>query len=146
MTAAKGRTSKTDKDKDQLKLLAAFAPIFRDPKTVFGKMVGPTGSGTMQDPLTFPWFKMSEVANNFIAMAYQSGLVLEGFDWGKWGHGPEGKKLYGKRKAIAAADHQQLAKLLTLLIRNDRFSEGSLGQAYEDKILLAIVERAETLI
>jgi hypothetical protein len=146
MTVTHDHTCKADQNTDRLKRLAAFAPIFRDPKTVFGEMIPPTGSGTPQDSLTFPWYKTSEVADSFIDMAYKSGWVLEGFDWGKWGHGPEGKKFYGNRKAIAAADQQQLAKLLTLLIRNDRFSEGSLGKAYEDKALLAIVERAEALI
>jgi hypothetical protein len=135
----------TDQDRDRLKRLAAFAPMFRDPKTVFGEMIPPTGSGTTEDPLTFPWYKMSEVAHNFIDMAYKSGWVMEGFDWGKWSHSREGKRLYGNRNAILAADHRQLAKLLTLLIRNDRFSDGSLGKAYDDEILLAIVERAEVL-
>jgi hypothetical protein len=26
-------------------------------------------------------------------VAYKSGLIMEGFDWGEWGHGSEGKKL-----------------------------------------------------
>ena len=55
MTAAHDHTRKADQNKDRLKRLAAFAPIFRDPKTVFGEMIAGTGSGTMQDPLTFPW-------------------------------------------------------------------------------------------
>jgi hypothetical protein len=122
----------TDQEKDQLKRLAAFAPIFRDPETVFGKMIPSTGSGTKDDPFTFPWYKMSEVAHNFIDMAYKSGWVMEAFDWGKWGHSREGKRFYENRDAILAADHRQLAKLLTLLIRNDRFEEGSLGKAYDD--------------
>jgi hypothetical protein len=59
---------------------------------------------------------------------------------------PEGLKLFRHREAIAAADYAQLAKLLTTLVRQDRFVEGLLAQAYEDKILVAIVERAEGLI
>jgi hypothetical protein len=40
----------------------------------------------------------------------------------------------------------QLAKLSVALVRQDRFSEGTLAKAYDDKILLAIVERAESLL
>ena len=54
----------------------------------------------------------------------------------KWVRRPEGKKLLGSRNAIASAYCQQLAKLLTAFVRNDRFVEGSLAKAYKDKIFL----------
>jgi hypothetical protein len=53
MAKALKRTSMTDQDKDRLKRLAAFAPIFRDPETVFGEMIPPTGGGTRKTPLLF---------------------------------------------------------------------------------------------
>jgi len=39
-----------------------IAPAFRDPATVFGNWHGATGKGTPEEPMTMPWFEMSEVA------------------------------------------------------------------------------------
>ena len=52
----------------------------------------------------------------------------------------------GNIDTIASANGEQLAKLAFALVREDRFSEGRLAKAYDDKILLAIVERAEELL
>ena len=57
--------------------------------------------------------------------------------------GPEGQKLVHSKEAIASADFEELGRLLTALVRNDRFCEGTLAKAYEDKAPLTIVERAE---
>jgi hypothetical protein len=78
-------------------------------------------------------------------MLYDTGWIQD-FDWAEWKDGPEGQKLFGRREAIAAADCAQLAKVLTTLLRQDRFVDGVLVEAYDDKLLLAIVERAESLI
>jgi hypothetical protein len=131
---------------DQLKQLAAFAPIFRDSRFCFGEWQPMTGKGTLSEPLTTPWFKFSEVADRFIQMLYDARWVNPDFDWPKWYDSPEWQKLYGHPEAIVTADAEQLAKLLTTLVRQDRFCEGTLAKAYEDKILLAIVERAESLL
>jgi len=88
---------------------------------------------------------MEAVGIQFCKMAYKSGWILQDFDWPSWSHGPEGKRFLGNREAIASATCQQLRKILTTLIRQDRFVEGGLAEAYKDKTLLAIVERAEAL-
>jgi hypothetical protein len=129
----------------RLRRLAAFGPIFRDPATVFGEWHEMTGKGTMRDPYTVPSFGYSEVADHFQMMLHEAGWVQD-FDWAEWKGSPEGLKLFSHREAIAAANSDQLAKLLTTLVRQDQFVEGLLAQAYEDKILVAIVERAEALI
>jgi hypothetical protein len=128
-----------------LKRLAAYGPVFRHPTTVFGARLEMIGKGKMRDPYTFPSFEYSDVANRFQKMLYDAGWIQD-FDWPEWKDGPEGKKLFGHGQAIATADCDQLAKLLTTLVRQDRFVEGLLAKAYEDKILLAIVERAESLV
>jgi hypothetical protein len=134
-----------DDNRGRLKRIAAFGPIFRDPTTVFGAWHEITGKGTTRDPYTFPSFGYSDVASRFQKMLYNAGLIQD-FNWSEWKDGPEGQNLFGHWGAIAAADCDQLAKLLTTLVRQDRFAEGLLAQAYEDKILLAIVERAESLV
>jgi hypothetical protein len=49
-------------------------------------------------------------------------------------------------KALAAASAEQLAKLLTVLIRQDRFVEGALNGAFEAGLLTGIVRRAAGLM
>lgn len=48
--------------------------------------------------------------------------------------------------AIAVADDDQLAKLLTALVRAERFSEGTLAKAFDRGLLLAAAELAERLL
>ena len=65
---------------------------------------------------------------------------------GRWAHGPEGRELASDRDALAQADADQLSKLLTVLIRQDRFNEGTLAGAFESGLLLRIAERAAALL
>jgi Family of unknown function (DUF6508) len=129
-----------------LERLAAFAPAFRNPQIAFGKWHPTTGEGTLESPLTMPWFEMSEVARQFINIA--NGFIegLKPFDWTEWLRHGEGRKLFESSNAIATADGEQLAKLSLALVRQDRFVEGTLAKAYDDKILLAIAERADSLL
>ena len=145
MTVAQGHAI-VDHDRERLKRLAAFGPIFRDPSSTFGTWHGMTGAGTLLEPAIMPWFENSAAANRFCEMVYESGWVLANFDWTQWSDSPEARTLLADRKAIASANCEQLEKLLTTLVRRDRFEEGSLAKAYEDKILLAIIERADNLL
>jgi hypothetical protein len=146
MTAADGHLRNMDQDIDRLKRLAEFGPIFRDQNNAFGEWRPVTGKGTMEDPLIGGWFDMSESAGRFCDVVNEFIWSLEGFDWVKWIGDPEGQEVSSSLGAIAAADGLQLAKLALSLVRQDRFSEGKLAKAYEDKTLLAIVERAEALV
>lgn len=130
---------------DRLKALAAFTPRLSDPRVPFGTWQPMTGSGTREDPHTLPWFSLSELGHDFVAMAYETGWILKDFDWATWAHGSEGQRIANDRTALAEANPQQLAKLLTALVRQDRFVEGALSSAYDTGLLLAIGERAERL-
>jgi hypothetical protein len=48
-------------------------------------------------------------------------------------------------EALASATPDQLAKLITVVVRQERFYEGSLAGAFEDGLVLAIVRRAGVL-
>jgi hypothetical protein len=77
--------------------------------------------------------------------AYDLGWVKV-FDWSEWEKTPEARELIDNHKRVAAATPAQLAKLLTVYIRADRFDEGSLNVAFESGVLTAIVLRAEALL
>jgi hypothetical protein len=120
----------TKVDRERLKKLAAFAPIFRNPQAAFGKWHPSTGQGTKEDPLTMPWFEMSETAHQFITVANGFIETLKDFDWTKWIEQPEGQKLSRDRNAVAFPNSEQLAKLSLAL-----GSSGPLRRRYIGKSL-----------
>jgi hypothetical protein len=75
-----------------------------------------------------PWFEMSEVADKFISMANGFIETLKDFDWTKWIQQPEDRSFSGRPDAIASANGEQLAKFSLALVRQDRFSEGTLAK------------------
>ena len=74
-----------------------------------------------------------------------TGWVLN-FAWPAWKQTDEAISLRDDAAALAAATPEQLARLLTVLIRQDRFVEGALGSAYESGLLTSIVRRAAELV
>jgi len=94
---------------------------------------------------TMPWYELSPAAEEVLRAVGESGLMLTGFDWPTWAKTPEAKALHGDRAALAQATPDQLAKLLTALIREDRFNEGALGDSFESGIMRAIARRAKVL-
>jgi hypothetical protein len=62
-----------------------------------------------------------------------------------WANTPEAIALHGDRAVLARATPDQLAMLLTALIREDRFNQGALGDSFESGIMTAIARRAKEL-
>lgn len=111
----------SDHNHERLQRLAAFASDFRNPATSFGIWRGMTGAGNLLEPMTTPWFENSEIGKRFAEMLHRYGWILTEFDWVEWRKSAEGKAL-DCREAIAFANEEQLARLLTALIRNDRLN------------------------
>lgn len=72
--------------------------------------------------------------------------MIDGFDWRTWLAGPAGARLRDDRAALAEATPEDLARLLTAIVRSDRFVEGSIAGAFESGLLTAIARRAARLI
>ena len=94
---------------------------------------------------TMPWYELSPAAVSYVRAVGESGMMLTGFDWPSWAKTPEAKSLHGDREALARATPDELAMLLTALIREDRFNEGALGDSFESGIMTAIARRAKEL-
>jgi Family of unknown function (DUF6508) len=71
--------------------------------------------------------------------------VIAGFEWQPWLASGPGARLRDDRAAVSEATADDLAKLLTAIIRSDRFVEGSLAGAFESGLLAAIASRARVL-
>ena len=127
----------------RLQGLARFVPAFTRPGFRFGawNRPPPRASGIH----VLPSYLLSDEGQEFYKTVYKLGWVTQ-FQWSEWEHTPEGCELTGNPGRIAEATPDQLAKVVTVCIRKDRFSEGLLGSAFESGLLTAIVRRAAALL
>lgn len=99
----------------------------------------------MKDPYVHRGYALSDLGKAFYDMAYAAGWVTCR-DWPTWSQSAEGECLLHDRDALANADEEQLAKLLTTIVRSERFCDGAMAQAFDSGLLLAITQRAEVLL
>ncbi len=128
-----------------LQALAAFGPQLRAPEASAGRWADQTGSGTLDDPLTMPSFEMSDLLTRFETMTYDVGWVQD-FDWMEWSRGSEAKMLLRGQASLAHATADQIANVITSIVRSDRFNEGAIAGYFKEGMLLALAERAEVLL
>lgn len=126
----------------RLRRLAGFVAVLESPGFVAATYVRPEsepGVWTMSYPRYHP-----EV-DRLVALAYEDGWVRGEFDWGAWGKTPEALALRDDPEALASATPDQLAKLIAVVVRQERFCEGTLAAAFEEGLVLGIVRRAGVL-
>ncbi|KAJ5815483.1 hypothetical protein N7474_007260 [Penicillium riverlandense] len=74
-----------------------------------------------------------------------SGWCTPYFDWIDWNTSDEANTLRDT-DLLNQATPAQLAKLLTVIIRQERFVDGTIETAYESKLLARIAQRAATIL
>ena len=79
----------------------------------------------------------------FVRLAYADKWILTGFDWGSWS---EGREIAGDPERIGQCDMETVRKLITAIVRNDRFCEGALASAWRGGTIKAILERIQALM
>jgi hypothetical protein len=127
---------------ERLSLLARHLEAFEAPGLSFG-----TWEPSWTDRagiIHLGWYRPSPAAEAFLAGVAEGGWV-QPFDWMAWLETERGKELAGSPKAVASANADELGKLLTAVVRSDRFSDGSLAGAYESGLLTAVLRRAKAL-
>ena len=82
---------------------------------------------------------LSEIVKKFLDIVYNMPIIID-FSWGSW---DEGRKIAGDEKFdFNTMDIPTKCKLITAIVRNDRFCDGVLIEAFESglipKILLSI--------
>ena len=95
--------------------------------------------------IVMPWFESSPQAEEFRAAVGRSGLLQTGFAWPDWAGTPEAIALRTDREALERATPDQLGRLLTMLIREDRFNEGAMAESFGSGLIAAIARRAAIL-
>jgi hypothetical protein len=129
-----------------LEIIARLLPEFERPdaRDRFSTTIRPPP--TDDGYASLPYDEPGPLETAFIA-ALKEGAWLLGapFSPVDWIQSPEGQLLTRHPAALAKATSEQLARLLTTLLRQERFSDGTLSDAFDRGILLAVVRRAEML-
>jgi Family of unknown function (DUF6508) len=125
----------------RLRGLAAYLPVFGAPDFAFGHWIRPEPRDGV---VHLSYFKLSDSGRAFCQAMYDLGWVTS-FDWRTWSQTLEAKSIRDDRDTLAASSPDQLANLITVLIREDRFVEGALATAHESGLLTAIIRRAANL-
>jgi Family of unknown function (DUF6508) len=126
---------------DGLRELAAYVPSLEAPAAEFGHWVPPE---TTDGVTTMGYYTLSAFGEAFTSDCSRLGFVYP-FDWMAWAQTAEGRGLLDDRAILAAATEAQLRQLLTTIIRGDRFSDGTIANAFESGLFLAICRRAGEL-
>ena len=82
----------------------------------------------------------------FVDAAYANNWVSSDINWVEWIKTDESKKLRDDPTALAKASEHDLTCLLTTLIRQERFCEGSLEVAYNSGLITGILQRAASML
>ncbi len=123
--------------------LAELLPAFEAADAEFGEWKG--GDELEPGSITAPWFSPSELTSRLVEVAYRDGWVRPDFDWVEWAATPEAQRLRNDRGALGQATAPDLARLLTVVIRGDRFVEGALAEAIGAGLVTAVLRRVEQL-
>ena len=124
--------------------MTRYLPALEDPDFSPGEVH--SGEKTESGSLIMPYVVLGDVAEEFVATAYERGWVLPGFDWVSWGRSEDAQELFSNPSALARAKPMQLLYLITAVIRQDRFSEGTLLNAFRAGLVLGIVRRAAAIV
>jgi uncharacterized protein DUF6508 len=130
-------------DLDRLRMLADLGPVLEAPDADFGRWEMPPvrdGIGSLG------WFVFGPTADAWRAAVAAGGWVVTGFDWPAWLAGDEGRALRDEPAALEAATPDQLAHLITAIVRSDRFTDGSIAGAFESGLPARISRRAAVLV
>jgi hypothetical protein len=88
----------------------------------------------------------SAILHQFVAAAYRNGWVRPSINWPTWMGTEEARLLYQSPEELAKASVDQLASLITVCIRQDRFVDGSLAGHFASGFILRILRRARVLL
>jgi hypothetical protein len=128
--------------REPLEALARWQARFEDPGFSIGSWVKSTIDD--QGRIHMPWFEYSREARDFLADVGRNGWI-QVFDWGTWASSPDGRRILEQPGGIEGATAEDLVRILTAIVRSDRFTEGSIAGAFDSGLLTRVVRRAGEL-
>jgi len=94
---------------------------------------------TESGALIFPWIDQTPLIHEFVQFMYDKKLVVV-FVWTEWQEGRDWYALQDESK-YDTLDVETILKLLTAVVRNDRFNDGALVRAFESGVFPKILQK-----
>ena len=113
--------------------LTNLIPAIEESKK-FGTLAG--GQKIAENFSVMHYIEKTQIVEEFIAVSYANNFILK-FDWMKWKVGEQ--LLEDTNTNYSNLDLATICKLITALVRNDRFCEGYLVSCFEKGIILKIL-------
>ncbi len=95
-----------------------------------------TWKGGTGDPIQMPWVDYAPAAEGLVTAIYALGASAP-FDWSAWG----GLNRYPHGEGLAEAPVAESIRMVTAIVRADRFSEGTKLAFFDDGTFEIIVDR-----
>ena len=96
-----------------------------------------------EENILFPYCTEAPIVSQFLHIVYRLPIIIS-FDWGAW---EEGRKIASNDDFdLDTLDLPAKCKLITAIVRSDRFSEGTLVSAFESGLILRILKSIEKQI
>ena len=106
--------------------------------SVFGEWPG--GDKDADGTTAFPCCEPAPIVSCFLKAVYGIPIIID-FDWISW---DEGRKIASDHDFdFDTVDLQTKCKLITAIVRNDRFCEGALVSAFDTGLILRILKSIE---
>jgi hypothetical protein len=106
----------------------------------FGEFVTENRDGT----LCLPWSRNVPVVDETVQFLIAKQLLISGFDWPGWEAGIATVQ-GGDPAALANCTAQECAQYLTLLVRAERFADGTLARSFENGLMQTLLRRVSQL-
>lgn len=103
--------------------------------STFGEMKG--GEKNAEGIMVLPYWIESRVVSHFHRIVYDMPIIID-FDWGSWHEGREMAR--DESFDFNSVDIPTKCKIITAIVRDDRFCEGALVSAFESGIILKILK------
>ncbi|MHA0033487.1 DUF6508 domain-containing protein [Deinococcus sp. PESE-13] len=135
-----------DLSQQALQTIAAYLPIFGAPNFQFTGGASPVYQAA-HGSLHMLGYRYDDQVSNLIHTADQLGWIYqdEQFQWPEWLQTAQAQALHDDPAALAQATPRQLAQLLTVFARQERFCEGTQLAFWESGLLLGLLRRADVL-
>ena len=109
--------------------------------TKFGEVKG--GNQVAEGLYTIPYMDQAKIVSEFTKIVYEMPIMIN-FDWGSWDDGREIAS--DENFDYDTIDIPTKCKLITAIVRNDRFCEGALVEAFESGLILKLLKSIEKQI
>jgi hypothetical protein len=104
----------------------------------FGEAVG--GGFIDENTIELPNYLESLIVISFREIVYQIPIMID-FDWSRWN---EGRKMAGDKDFdFDTVDIPTKCKIITAIVRNDRFCDGALVDAFQRGLILKVLKSIE---